>query len=77
MTPPDLMAAADRLWDAAYALDEVRGDTAASEWTAIKVRKLMRLGKADDVPSVLRVAEALEKRLARERAAREGERCAG
>ncbi len=67
MTRPDLMAAADRLWDAARALDDLRGDAAATEWTARKVRALLRLGRADDVPAVLRIAQALEDRLARER----------
>lgn len=62
-----LTEAADRLWNAARALDELRGDTAASEWTAGKVRELMRAGRADDPQAVLPLARALEGRLAQDR----------
>ncbi len=65
--PVSLTEAADRLWDAAWALDELRGDTAASEWTATKVRGLMRTGRADDPQAVLPLARALEERLAQDR----------
>lgn len=63
MTPPDLMDAADRVWDAAYALDELLGDRRVSEWTAGKIRDLMRAGRADDVGEIEKLADALEKRL--------------
>lgn len=64
-----LTAVADRLWRAAWSLDELRADTAASEWTATKVRALMRAGRADDVQAVLPLARALEERLAQDRPA--------
>ena len=32
-----LIRTADRLWEAAWRLDEMRGDTEASEWVAAKV----------------------------------------
>ena len=67
--PVSLIEVADRLWDAAWSLDELRGDTAASEWTAGKVRQLMRTGRADDVQAVLPLARALEDRLAQDRPA--------
>lgn len=69
MTAPELMDAADRLWDATYALDDLRGDRVASEWTAEKVRTLIRAGAADDVDLILRLARAVEDRLEREREA--------
>lgn len=62
-----LMDAADQVWNAAYALDGLRGDRAASEWTARKVRDLMRQGRADDPDAVADLAAVLEDRLARER----------
>ncbi len=64
-----LIEAADRLWAAAWELDELRGDTAATEWTAGKVRDLMRSGRADDVEAVLPLARALEERLVQDRPA--------
>lgn len=67
MTPPDLMNAADRVWDAAYALDELLGDRRVSEWTARKIRDLMRADRADDVAEIEKLATALERRLDRER----------
>jgi hypothetical protein len=67
--PVGLIEAAGRLWDAAWALDEFRGDQLASEWTATKVRELMRAGRADDVEAVLPLACALEERLAQDRPA--------
>lgn len=67
MTPSDLMRAADRVWDSAYALDELLGDRRVSEWTARKVRDLMRAGRADDVDEIEKLATALEHRLERER----------
>ena len=66
--PVSLAEVADRLWNAAWELDELRGDTAASEWTATKVRELMRAGRADDAQAVLPLACALEGRLAQDRA---------
>lgn len=64
-----LLTAADRMWDAAWALDEVRGDYAASNWTGRKVRDLMREGEADNPEKIARLADALERRLERERTA--------
>ena len=64
-----LTEVADRLWNAAWSLDELRADTAASEWTARKVRELMRAHRADDVQAVLPLARALEGRLAQDRPA--------
>ncbi len=66
--PVSLTEAADRLWRGAWSLDELRGDTAATEWTATKVRELMRAGRADDAQAVLLLARALESRLAQDRA---------
>lgn len=65
--PVSLTEVADRLWRAAWSLDELRGDTCASEWTASKVRRLMRSGRADDAQAVLPLARALEARLAEDR----------
>lgn len=65
------MDAADRMWEAAWALDKLVGDTRVSEWTARKVRDLMRVGRADDVDEIEKLATALERRLERER----GEGC--
>lgn len=65
-----LIEAADRMWDCAQALDEGRGDRAASNWTGRKVRALMRAGEADDPEKIASLADALERRLARERGAR-------
>lgn len=67
--PVGLIEAADRLWDAAWELDEFRGDQLASEWTATKVRELMRAGRADDAQAVLLLARALEGRLAQDQPA--------
>lgn len=62
-----LIEEADRLWDAAWALDEIRGDTAASAWTAGRVRALIRSGQADDPAKVGELADALERRVVSER----------
>lgn len=67
-SPLDL---AGRAWDAAYAIDDLRGDTGASDWTAEKIRGLIRQDRADDVETLRGIAEALERRLERERAARQ------
>lgn len=69
MTPTaydSLIDLADRMWNAAWTLDEIRSDTAASEWTARQVRNLMRTGTADDPTEIARLANALERRLDRE-----------
>jgi len=60
-----LIDEADRLWDAAWTLDELRGDTAASAWTARKVRALIRDGQADNPAKVGELADVLERRVAR------------
>ncbi len=65
-----LLDIAGRLWSAAWELDALRGDTAATTWTAGKVRQLMRTGQADDARAVLPLVRALEGRLAQDRDAR-------
>lgn len=68
MTDPVLLTeAATRLWAAAWELDALRADTAATDWTAGKVRDLMRTGQADDARAVLPLVRALEGRLAQDR----------
>ncbi len=62
----DILAEADRVWESAWAIDNLRGDTAASDWTAGKVHHLMRAGRADSPAEIARIADALETRLARE-----------
>lgn len=64
--PVSLTEAATRLWAAAWELDALRADTAATDWTAAKVRGLMRAGRADDARAVLPLARALEHRLAQD-----------
>ncbi len=66
MTYRTLLAEADRMWEAAWTLDALRGDTAASEWTAGKVRELMRASRADDPAAIAALADALEAKLGRE-----------
>ena len=61
------MDLAGRMWDAAYALDTLRGDRDASEWIARKIHELMRIGGAEDVALLARLAAVVESRLARER----------
>lgn len=68
--PVDL---AGRAWDAAYSLDELRGDRAASEWCATKIRELMRADRAHDIEALTKLAEVLEDRLERERERRQEE----
>lgn len=63
---PEILAEADRVWEAARRIDELRGDTAASEWTVVKVRDLIRAGRADNAAEIAEIADALETRLARE-----------
>lgn len=58
-----LNEAADRLWQAAYALDKHRGDTIASEWAALRVRTLWTSGRATELPEVVRIGEVLESQL--------------
>ena len=62
----DILAEADRVWESAWAIDDLRGDTAASDWTAGKVHNLMRAGRADDPTEIAEIADVLETRLARE-----------
>jgi len=61
-----ILAAANRLWEAAWALDELRGDNGVSQWAAQQVRDLMRQGRADDPDAVTPIVSALEQRLRRE-----------
>jgi hypothetical protein len=58
-----LIEVADRLWAAAYDLDEHRADTRASEWAARRVQELWRSGRADDVRAVELLAITLEDKL--------------
>lgn len=62
-----LLDIAGRLWSAAWGLDALRGDNAATTWTAGKVHGLMRAGRADDPAAVLPLVRTLEGRLARDR----------
>lgn len=66
---PELMAAADRMWNAAETLDDLRGGTDAWGWTMGQALQLNRDGRAEDPDAVLAVARALEARVERERAA--------
>lgn len=72
MTAPDVMRAADRVWNAAHTLDELLGDGRVSEWASRKVRNLMRAGRADDVREIAKLARVLEDRLEDEQAHRAG-----
>lgn len=57
---PTALDHAARAWDAAYAIDELRGDAAASEWLALRIHDLIR----PTAPTVCKLADALERRLA-------------
>ena len=65
-----LLDVAGRIWEAAWALDELRGDRDASEWTARKVRDLWRQGRAHEESALTGLVRVLEAKLARERSAR-------
>lgn len=65
MTAP--VDVAGRAWDAAYALDDLRGDRAASEWCAGKIRDLIRADRAHDLEALTKLADVLEGRLEQER----------
>ena len=58
-----LLEWADRMWEAAWELDELRGNTDASEWTARKVRDLIRRGRADEPSELAQITHALEERV--------------
>lgn len=60
-----LLEASTRMWDAAYALDERRGDSRATDWLAGKVSRMIEGDLPDDVETVERLASALEKQLDR------------
>jgi len=62
---------AGRAWDAAYELDELLGHDRASEWLAVRIRDLMRSGRADQPDEIAKLADALERRLAREQGERQ------
>lgn len=64
----ELLDLGARLWDTAYALDEIRGDTEASDLVAASSVPLLR-GASADVDVLGHLAEALEADLARQRAA--------
>lgn len=60
-----LLAAANRMWDAAYALDERRGDSRATDWLAGKVLRMIEGDLPDDLETVERLAAGLEEQLDR------------
>ena len=64
-----VIAAADRLYDAADELDRLRGDSVASDWLAHRLRELNRTGQAGDVARVVALAESLERRIVEIKAA--------
>lgn len=66
-----LIQLADRIWDAAWKIDELRGDAQASEWTAFKVRDLWRQGRAHDEGELLPLLRVLEGRLKVEESSRQ------
>lgn len=70
MTPPEWMTVADRIWESAEALDRLIGDDRVSEWTARKIRGLIRSGRGDDLAEFEKLADALERKLERERGGR-------
>lgn len=67
MSRAELMRAADRMWNAADALDAPREGSPLWRWTFAKCEELRRQGKAEDPEAVLAVARVLERRLERER----------
>lgn len=69
MTAP--VDVAGRAWDAAYELDELRGDRKVSEWCARKIRDLIRADRAHDIEALTKLADVLEDRLEAERARRQ------
>lgn len=62
-----ILEEADRLWEAAWALDAALGDSSATTYAAACVRKL---GKAPEPAAVTALADRLEARLRQEEAAR-------
>lgn len=64
--PESSIAAARRLWTAAWALDELLGHQKASEWAADRVADLRHAGRLGDGLVIGRLADTLERRLARE-----------
>lgn len=56
-----------RAWDAAFELDDLRGDRAASEWCARRVHDLLHEDRSEDVVALKKLARLLENRLLRER----------
>jgi len=61
-----LYAEADRMWDAAWALDAALGDSSATTFVASRVREF---GDAPDPAAVTALADRLEARVRREQAA--------
>ena len=57
------LEACRRMWTAAYQLDALRGDYAATEWLAVHVWDLMRSGDVENVTKILALATALERHL--------------
>ena len=57
---------AGRAWDAAYELDDLLRHRRVSEWLAVRIRDLMRAGRADRPEEIKKLADALERRLDQE-----------
>lgn len=58
-----LIAAADRLWSATYAADELRGDNVVSNRVALAVRNMIRTGEAESPTAVALLARRVERLL--------------
>ena len=63
MKTESILAVAGRLWDAAYLLDELLGNTRPSEYVADQVRAMWRDGRANDVTKVAELADTIEGRV--------------
>ena len=62
-TDTSIIAEADRLWYAAWTLDDLLGTTNPSEYVADCVRKLWHDGRGNDVAEVSALADRLEARV--------------
>jgi hypothetical protein len=60
-----LLVAARRMWNAAYELDRIRDDSAATDWVAGKVCRMIEGKLPDDLATVERLTGALEAQLER------------
>ena len=64
-----LIVAADRMWSLTWELERIRGDYALTDWVAAKVHSMIRDGTSADPEHVIKLADALERRLSLEVAA--------